>query len=80
MFSIILLAAPEWTVQRTGMGFCVRTRKNVFHDDDAAALARLVAQREALVQAIAHELRLSDERAAPTRPVGACGMLVFRVN
>ncbi len=54
-----LLAAAEWTVERTGMGFYVRTRKNVFHDDEAAALARLVAQREALVQAIAHELRLS---------------------
>jgi hypothetical protein len=54
-----LLAAAEWTVERTGMGFYVRTRKNVFHDDEAAALARLVAQREALVQVIAHELRLS---------------------
>ena len=54
-----LLAAAEWTVERTGMGFYVRARKNVFHDDEAAALARLVAQREALVQAIAHELRLS---------------------
>lgn len=54
-----LLAAAEWTIERTGMGFYVRTRKNVFLDDDAAALARLVAQREALVQAIAHELRLS---------------------
>ena len=53
-----LLAAAEWTVERTGMGFYVRTRRNVFLDDDAAALARLVAQREALVQAIAHELRL----------------------
>lgn len=54
-----LIATAEWTVERTGMGFYVRTRKNVFHDNDAAALARLVAQREALVQAIAHELRLS---------------------
>jgi len=54
-----LLAAAEWTTERTGMGFYVRTRKNVFHDDEAATLARLVAQREALVQAIAHELRLS---------------------
>jgi hypothetical protein len=54
-----LLAVAEWTVERTGMGFYVRTRKNVFLDDDAAALGRLVAQREALVQAIAHELRLS---------------------
>jgi hypothetical protein len=54
-----LLAAAEWTIEQTGMGFYVRTRKNVFHDDEAASLARLVAQREALVQAIAHELRLS---------------------
>lgn len=54
-----LLAAAEWMVERTGMGFYVRTRKNVFLDADAAALGRLVAQREALVQAIANELRLS---------------------
>lgn len=37
------------------MDFYVRARKNVFHDDDAAALARLVA----MIQAIANELRLS---------------------
>lgn len=41
-----LLAAAEWTIERTGMGFYVRTRKNVFLDDDAAALGRLVGTSE----------------------------------
>lgn len=54
-----LLAAAEWDIETTRMGFSVRTRQNVFHDDGAAAIARDIAQREALVQAIATDLRMS---------------------
>lgn len=54
-----LLAAAEWDIETTRMGFSVRTRQNVFHDVEAAAIARDIAQREALVQAIATDLRMS---------------------
>lgn len=54
-----LLAAAEWDIETTRMGFSVRTRQNVFHDDEAATIARDIAQREALVQAIATDLRMS---------------------
>lgn len=54
-----LLAAAEWDLETTRMGFSVRTRHNVFHDDQTADLARDIAQREALVQAIAADLRMS---------------------
>lgn len=54
-----LLAAAEWDIETTRMGFSVRTRQNVFHDDETAAMARDIVQREALVQAIATDLRLS---------------------
>jgi hypothetical protein len=54
-----LLAASEWDIETTRMGFSVRTRHNVFHDQETADLARNIAQREALVQAIAADLRMS---------------------
>ena len=54
-----LLAAAEWDIETTRMGFSVRTRQNVFHDDAAANVARDIAQREALAQAIATDLRMS---------------------
>jgi hypothetical protein len=54
-----LLAVAEWDIETTRMGFSVRTRHNVFHDDATADLARDIAQREALVQAIAADLRMS---------------------
>lgn len=54
-----LLAAAEWKVEMTRMSFAVRARNNVFHDDQTARLARDIAQREALVQAIATDLRIS---------------------
>lgn len=55
----ILMAAAEWDLETTRMGFAVRTRRNVFHDEGAAAIAREIAQHEALVQAIASDLRMS---------------------
>lgn len=54
-----LMATAEWNLETTRMGFSVRTRRNVFHDPAAAVLAQEIAQREALVQAIAADLRLS---------------------
>ena len=54
-----LLAAAEWDIETTRMGFAVRTRQNVFHDDETAVIARDIAQREALAQAIAADLRMS---------------------
>ena len=54
-----LLASAEWDIETTRMGFTVRTRENVFHDDEAAGIARDITQREALVQAIATDLRMS---------------------
>jgi hypothetical protein len=54
-----LLAAAEWDIETTRMGFAVRTRQNVFHDEETASMARDIAQREALVQAIATDLRMS---------------------
>ena len=54
-----LLAAAEWDIETTRMGFAVRTRQNVFHDDEAANISRAIAQREALAQAIANDLRMS---------------------
>jgi hypothetical protein len=54
-----LMAAAEWDIETTRMGFAVRTRQNVFHDDETAGIAQHLAQREALVQAIATDLRMS---------------------
>lgn len=54
-----LLASAEWDIETTRMGFAVRKRRNVFHDDATAAIARDIAQREALVQAIAADMRMS---------------------
>jgi hypothetical protein len=54
-----LLAAAEWDIETTRMGFSVRTRRNVFPDDATAVIAREIVQREALVQAIASDLRIS---------------------
>lgn len=53
------VASAEWNVETTRMGFHVRTRSNVFHDETLAVIARDIAQREALTQAIAMELRVS---------------------
>ncbi len=53
------VASAEWKVETTRMGFGVRTRSNVFHDEALAAIAREIAQREALTQVIAMELRMS---------------------
>lgn len=53
------VAAAEWSGETTRMGFFVRRRSNVFHDEPLAVIARDIAQREALVQAIASELRVS---------------------
>jgi hypothetical protein len=55
----LLMAAAEWDIETTRMGFTVRTRRNVFHDEGAAVIARDIAQREALVQALAEDLRMS---------------------
>lgn len=55
----VLVAEAEWDVETTRMGFAVRARRNVFHDEGAEALARDITQREALVQAIATDLRMS---------------------
>lgn len=54
-----LMASAEWDIETTRMGFAVRTRQNVFHDDESAAIAQDIARREALVQAIATDLRVS---------------------
>lgn len=53
------VASAEWQVETTRMGFPVRTRSNTFHDPALAVVARDIAQREALVQVIATELRVS---------------------
>lgn len=53
------VASAEWRVETTRMGFPVRTRANTFQDPALAVVARDIAQREALVQAIAMELRMS---------------------
>lgn len=55
----VFWTSAEWDIETTRMGFAVRTRQNVFHDDGTAAIARDIAEREALVQAIAADLRLS---------------------
>jgi hypothetical protein len=54
-----MMASAEWDIETTRMGFAVRARRNVFHDDGAETIARDIAQREALVQAIAIDLRMS---------------------
>lgn len=54
-----IMASAEWDIETTRMGFAVRARRNVFHDEGAAVIARDIAQREALVQAIATDLRMS---------------------
>ena len=54
-----LMASAEWDIETTRMGFAVRTRENVFHDDETVAIAHDIARREALVQAIATDLRMS---------------------
>lgn len=53
------VASAEWQVEQTRMGFAVRTRANAFHDEALGSIARDLAQREALVQAIASEMRMS---------------------
>ena len=53
------VVSAEWNGETTRMGFFVRTRSNAFHDEPLAVIARDIAQREALVQAIATELRVS---------------------
>ena len=54
-----MMASAEWDIETTRMGFAVRARRNVFHDESAATIARDIVQREALVQAIASDLRMS---------------------
>jgi hypothetical protein len=58
------VATAEWNLETTGMGFHLRTRSDVFHDAALGALARHMAQREALVEAIARDLRASVSTAA----------------
>lgn len=53
------VASAQWSIETTRMGFTVRTRSNVFQNETLATIARDIAQREALVQAIATELRVS---------------------
>ena len=53
------VASAEWKVETTRMGFLVRTRSNVFHDEPLAAIAQNIAQREALARTVAMELRVS---------------------
>lgn len=40
------VAATNWTREKTGFGFEVHTRANVFQEPGLAAIARLVAERE----------------------------------
>lgn len=40
------VASTDWTLEKTGFGFDVHTRANVFQEPGLAVIARLVAERE----------------------------------
>lgn len=44
-----LLASVDWAVERTGFGFFVRTRSNVFHDTTFSRIAEQITEREQIV-------------------------------
>jgi hypothetical protein len=54
-----LLASVEWSLERTTMGFDVRMRTNVFHDEAVAQIAREIAERETMEQSLRQELKMS---------------------
>lgn len=44
-----LLASVNWTVEKTGFGFSVRTRSNIFHDTTLARIAEQITEREQII-------------------------------
>ncbi len=44
-----LLASVEWAVEKTGFGFFVRTRSNIFHDTTYARIAEQITEREQII-------------------------------
>ena len=44
-----LLASVNWRVEKTGFGFVVRTRANVFHDTTLARIAEQITEREQII-------------------------------
>ncbi len=53
------VASAEWFGEITRMGFAVRTRANVFHDEALAVIARGITEREALEETISSQLRMT---------------------
>lgn len=50
-------ASAEYTVDLTGFGFPVRTRSDVFYDDNLRIFAHVLRERETLEESIAHCVR-----------------------
>ncbi len=53
------VASTQWLVEITRIGFPVRTRANVFHDERIGKVAQRVIEREAFFQSLAERLHLS---------------------
>lgn len=49
--------SAEWSLEKTGFGFRVWTRSNVFYDSNLSILAHVIADREALAETIASGFR-----------------------
>jgi hypothetical protein len=58
-------ASAEWTVDLTGFGFPVRTRSDVFYEDNLRILAHVLKERETLEERTGYRARRGGGR-----PVG----------